>query len=113
MPRWLPKVLKRVREIAETGELRLTYKAMQEAAGLGLSPEDVREIVVGLSANDSVARLASEVTGEWMYVFKPEIGGQVLYVKLLLCENCVVVSFHEDEDGDHEEEGDKQERSRT
>lgn len=39
-----------------------------------------------------------------MCVFKPDIGGQIIYVKLLLREDCVVVSFHEDEGGAHEED---------
>jgi len=36
-------------------------------------------------------------TQEWMYVFKPELSGTTLYVKLLLREQCLVVSFHADE----------------
>jgi Motility quorum-sensing regulator, toxin of MqsA len=104
MPRWLPKVLKRVRQLAAAGELRLTYKAVREAAALSLSPDDVREVVAGLGAKDSASRLASEATGEWMYVFTPEVGRQIVYVKLVLRDNCVVVSFHENEGGGHEED---------
>ena len=104
MPRWLPKVLKRIHELAAAGEIRLTYKAEREALLLGLSPEDVRDVIVGLGARDSAGRLASETTGEWMYVFKPYVGGQIIYVKLVVREDCVVVSFHEDEGGGHEED---------
>ena len=82
----------------------MTYKAVREAAALGLSPEDIRDVVVSLEPTDSSGRLSSKQTGEWMYVFKPQIGGQVLYVKLVLRESCVVVSFHEDEGGGHEED---------
>jgi len=71
---------------------------------LGLSPEDVRDVIAGLGADDSAGRLASETTGEWMYVFKPDVGGQIIYVKLVLRGDCVVVSFHEDEGGGHEED---------
>ncbi len=104
MPRWLPKVLRRIHERAAAGEVRLTYKAEREALLLGLSPEDVRDALAGLGAEDSAGRLASEVTGEWMYVFKPDVGEQIIYVKLVLREDCVVVSFHEDEGGGHEED---------
>ena len=38
-----------------------------------------------------------------MYVFKPDVGGLVLYLKVVLREDCVVVSFHEDEAAGHEE----------
>jgi len=104
MPRWLPKVLERIHELAAAGEVRLTYKAEREALRLGLSPEDVRDVIAGLGADDSAGRLVSETTGEWMYVFKPDVGGQIIYVKLVLREDCVVVSFHEDEGGGHEED---------
>jgi hypothetical protein len=71
---------------------------------LGLSPEDVREVIIGLRARDSAGRLASETTGEWLCVFKPDVGGQIIYLKLVVREDCVVVSFHEDEGGGHEED---------
>jgi hypothetical protein len=64
----------------------------------------VRDVVAGLTAADSAGRLASERTGEWMYVFKPLVGGQVIYVKIVLRRDCVVVSFHEDEGAGHEED---------
>jgi hypothetical protein len=39
-----------------------------------------------------------------MYLFKPQLAGTVCYVKVILRNDCVVISFHEDEVGDHEEE---------
>ena len=36
-------------------------------------------------------------------IFKPSAAGAILYVKLILRANCVVVSFHEDADHDEEE----------
>lgn len=48
--------------------------------------------------------VSSEASGEWMYVFNPTVGGRRVYVKLVLREDCVLVSFHEDESGGHEEE---------
>ncbi len=68
MPRWLPKVLRRIRP------------------------------------SDSRGRVASDTTGEWMYVFKPYVGDRVLYVKLIVRDGCIVVSFHEDEGEAHEED---------
>ena len=32
-----------------------------------------------------------------MYVFKPTVADTVVYLKLLVRETCLVVSFHEDE----------------
>jgi hypothetical protein len=104
MPRWVSRVLKRIRERAAAFDVRLTHAAQRDALLLGLSPDDVRETVAGLGARDSIGRLASSSTGEWMYVFKPDVGGRQVYVKLVLRKDCVVVSFHEDQGGGHEED---------
>jgi hypothetical protein len=39
-----------------------------------------------------------------MYVFKPRVAETSIYLKLILRDGCLVVSFHEDEDGDGEED---------
>ncbi len=33
-----------------------------------------------------------------MYVFKPQIDETVIYIKLVLRGECVMISFHEDDD---------------
>jgi hypothetical protein len=107
MPRWLPRALKRIRELAAARKASFTLKARRELAGLGagLDEEDACDVLAHLSAEDSVGRLESALTGEWMYLFKPELSATVVYVKLILREDSVVVvSFHEDERGRAEEE---------
>jgi hypothetical protein len=106
MPRWLPRVLKRIQELAAARRVLFTLKARRELAalGIGLDEEDACDLLASLTGEDSAGRLASVVTGEWMYVFKPTLAGAVLYVKLTLRIDCIVVSFHEDEGG-YEQEG--------
>lgn len=99
MPRWLTEVLRRIHALAGSGAVRLTFKTETELVVLGLSLEDVREVLLGLRFSDSAGRLASETTGEWMYVFKPRFDGETVYIKILLRETCVVVSFHEEDAG--------------
>lgn len=41
-------------------------------------------VLVSLSAGDSAGRQVSKTTGEWMYVFKPRIGEEFVYVKLIV-----------------------------
>ena len=102
MPPALADILRRVRALA--GDQKgFTLKAVRELAGLGLDATDACESLEDLKAADFVERLLSEATGEWMYVFKPNVGGILVYVKLILRSGCVVVSFHEDEGGDHED----------
>lgn len=106
MPRWLPKVLTRIRELAATRRVRFTFKARRELALLaaGLDEKDACDALAKLTAEDSAGRLLSEVTGEWMYLFKPALASARLYVKVILRSDCIVVSFHEDEGEGHEEE---------
>ena len=103
MPPALADVLRRVRALAADQKVRFTLKAVRELAALGLDATDACESVEGLKAADLVERLVSEATGEWMYVFKPNVGGILVYVKLILRRGCLVVSFHEDEGADDEE----------
>jgi hypothetical protein len=104
MSRWIAGVIARIRALARAGRLRLTWKAMTEMAELGggFDAEDVRDVLVGLVAADLEHRRLSETTREWMYVFKPEVAGVILYVKVILRNECIVVSFHEDEARDDE-----------
>lgn len=105
MPRWLLAVLARVRELAAQRKVHFTLKARRELAllGMGLHPEDAIDVLLGLTAEDSAGRLISETTGEWMYIFNPRIAETAIYIKLILRNDCVVISFHEEE-GDRDEE---------
>jgi hypothetical protein len=106
MPRWLPRVLTRIRKLAAARQVVLTLKARRELAalGLGLDQDDAGDVLARLTAKDSAGRLESAATGEWMYFFKPSLAGTILYVKVILRNDCIVVSFHEDEGAGHEED---------
>lgn len=105
MRRWLLRVLARVRELAAARRVLFTLKARRELASLefGLDEDDACGVLANLTAKDSAGRLESEATGEWMYLFKPVLADTVVYVKLILRNDCVVISFHEDEVG-HDED---------
>ena len=99
MPRWLPKQLGHIRDLAMQRRVSFTYKAMREIAvlGSGLDPEDACDVLSRLEETDFHDRLKSKGTGEWMYVFKPTVAEMLVYVKLIVRANCLVVSFHDDE----------------
>jgi MqsR (Motility quorum-sensing regulator) toxin of toxin-antitoxin system len=105
MAGWPAKVLKRIKERAAGRGVLFTLKARRELANLdlGLDEDDACDVLVNLMTEDSAGRLKSSATGEWMYVFKPQFSGMVLYIKLILRSNCVVISFHEDTSDGHEE----------
>jgi hypothetical protein len=96
--RWLPGVLAQIHRFVEAERVRFTYKALREMSSLGLHPDDVIDVLRALTPAEAFSRIASDVTEEWMYVFKPTIGDAVIYLKLILRDGCVVVSFHEDDD---------------
>jgi hypothetical protein len=102
-------VVTRVRALAASGKVRLTHKALCELAelDLGLDEEDARRVLAGLTTRDAVERVAAERTGEWLHVFKPRVAGTLVYVKLVLRTDCVVVSFHREVSVD-EEDGEDQ-----
>jgi len=104
MPSWLPRALSRIRKLASERRVSFTLKAQRELADLGLDALDACEALAGLTLRDAVGRLRSRATGEWMYVFKPVVGVDVVYVKLILRSDCIIVSFHEDEGGRDEEQ---------
>lgn len=74
-------------------------KAARELAalGAGLDMQDACDVLAALAADDFARRFKSEHTSEWMYVFKLVVAGTLVYLKLVLRAECVVVSFHEDE----------------
>ena len=100
MPRWLPRLLRRIHELAGRGRVRLTLKAARELAalGAGLDVQDACDVLVAPIADDFAERFESEHTGKWMYVFKLSVAGTLVYLKLVVRTECVVVSFHEDAD---------------
>lgn len=81
------------------GLVRFTLKSLTELAALdtGLDESDVCHVLTHLEANDAIARFRSSSTNEWMYVFKPEVGSTVLYLKVIVRTSCIVISCHDDE----------------
>ena len=104
MPTWLPSILRGIGDLAAAGRVRFTLKALRELAALSLDADDAVDVLRALSRTDAHGRLRTAGTGEWMYVFKPTVGEQVIYLKVAVRDECIVVSFHEDE-ADHDDSG--------
>ncbi len=100
MPTWIPRILRRVRELAAAGSVRLTLKAVRELVLLELDAADAVEVLAALKSADADTRFRSEATDEWLYVFKPRVGTTRVYLKVAVRNDCIVVSFHEDETDD-------------
>jgi hypothetical protein len=105
MPRWLAPLVRRVHRLVAAGRVRMTLKALRELALLecGLDEQDASDVLAALDEGDFARRLVSARTGEWLYVFKPRVGGRLLYVKLVVRRGCIVVSFHEEVEDEEED----------
>jgi hypothetical protein len=105
VPAWLTRVVARVRELATLRKVVFTQKAARELEliDLPIDQEDALEVLGHLSAEDFSARFMSDLSDEWMYVFKPRVGGLLLYVKVILRHECRVISLHEARGDDDEE----------
>jgi hypothetical protein len=97
-PRHARIAIRRIRELAEQRAIRITRKAQEEMAALDPAADidDVLEVLVALAPEDWVCRLISHVTSEALHVFKPMTPFGLLYVKVIVRKDCIVVSFHEE-----------------
>ena len=100
----LSRVLRRVRALAAERRVRFTLKALRELATLDLDATDACDAIAALKPSDFVQTLVSDATGEGMYVFKPRVAETRIYLKLVLRNGCLVVSFHADEGAYDDEE---------
>jgi hypothetical protein len=97
-PRHARIALQRIRELASKQAVRITSKVQAEMDALEppADIDDVVEVLSLLTSDDWQRRVCSELTGEPMHVFKPVTVHGLLYVKVVIRGNCVVVSFHEE-----------------
>ena len=65
MPRWLPKVLSRIRVLAGARKVLFTLKARRELASLdlGIDEEDACDVLANLTTDDSAGRLERRASG--------------------------------------------------
>lgn len=96
--RYLPWILGKIRHLALNGNVQFTLKALSELAliEIGLDETDVCEILAELDISDFKGRKLSVITEEYLYVFAQMVGGMEIYMKVIVREYCLVISFHED-----------------
>jgi hypothetical protein len=101
---WLSKALCRITALATAQSACFTLKAARELSVLELDAEDAGDILSNLTVDDSEGRMKSHTTGKWMHIFKPQLPETVLYIKIVLRDTCVLISFHEDDVESDEED---------
>lgn len=92
------RALRRMRDLAIAGRVIFTTKALLELSNLSvpLHIGEVHRLIANLTRDDFLHRRVSIRSGEILYAFLVQIEGCSLYLKLVLREDCVVISCHDD-----------------
>ncbi len=97
------RVVAAIRDWAKQYRILFTPKALDEMRDLGVNREDVRDVLLDLTSEEFFRRIRSRLSNEWLYEFKASLVGTLVYCKVALRNGCVLISFHED---DNDEEDD-------
>ncbi len=88
--------LEDVWRLLDEGKVRETFSALSGAAALGMSRSDMHDVVRALSLKDFFKSMtAYHDENVWHDVYKPVTPFGHLYVKLIVSNNVLIVSFKE------------------
>ena len=98
--------LRKIKEIIKEDPSKLdwipTKKNRRTRQELGLSLQDIEDSIITLEANDIFRgpEIDRDIPDEILYIFKKNLESQIIYIKLKLRDNKIVVclSFHIDEE---------------
>lgn len=85
-----------VKALAASGRLRATFSALQGAQALGLEFDAVRDVVLALEPGDFRKSMTTHADHRlWQDVYAPRLGVVRVYLKLMVVDDLLVVSFKE------------------
>lgn len=88
--------LDRVRVLLSQGKVNTTQSATQGALALGLGPFDIVDIVRGLSVKDFYKSMTTYHDHRlWQDVYRPQATVGRVYLKLMVIDDLLIVSFKE------------------
>nr|WP_198982302.1 type II toxin-antitoxin system MqsR family toxin [Herbaspirillum sp. ASV7] len=88
--------LERIRSLIAQGSLRKTASAVLGAAALGISERDMLDTLMSLGPRDFYKSMTTHADHQvWQDVYLPVTRFGVLYIKLTVVEDVLVVSFKE------------------
>lgn len=88
----LPTIKKLIRE----GRTEITQTALLDALSLGLEQHEVFAIVASLTRKSFYKSMTSYQNSQyWQDVYRPQTSVGKLYIKLILRDNVLIVSFKE------------------
>lgn len=85
-----------VHALVESGKVRATWSAVSGAAALGIDFDAMVAIVRALTAKDFHKSMTTEADHRiWQDVYRPTTKAGVIYLKLTVIDDVLIVSFKE------------------
>lgn len=85
-----------IQSLARQGVIRVVGVALRDALSLGFDREDIIDVILSLSNKDFYKSMTSYQDQTcWHDVYRPMTEAGQLYIKLILQENVIIVSFKE------------------
>lgn len=85
-----------VRTLLDAGKVRATFSALSGAAALGLDFDDMLAIVHELAPRDFFKSMTTHADHRiWQDVYRPATTAGMVYLKLTVMEDLLIVSFKE------------------
>jgi motility quorum-sensing regulator / GCU-specific mRNA interferase toxin len=89
-------VLSHVKALIEEGKIRSTYSALAGAAALGIDSAGMVSVVSALTAKDFYKFMTTHADHKiWQDVYRPVTPSGVIYLKLTVIDDVLIVSFKE------------------
>lgn len=88
--------LSQIKNLVEAGKVRSTMSALSGAAALGFDFDGIVEIVMSLTAKDFYKSMTTYSNHRiWQDVYRPHTPEGKVYLKLIVIEDVLIVSFKE------------------
>ena len=88
--------LSRIKALAESGSIRVVATAMRDALLIGFDRQDVVDVILSLARTDFYKSMTAYHDHTcWHDVYRPMTDTGELYIKLILQDDVLVVSFKE------------------
>jgi motility quorum-sensing regulator/GCU-specific mRNA interferase toxin len=88
--------LKLVKELARSGKFKITRSARQSARMLGFTADSVLAVVQGLARKDFYKSMTTHGNHRvWQDVYRPMTPVGKVYLKLMVIDDLLIVSFKE------------------
>ena len=85
-----------VKTIASAGKVRTTQQARHGASSLGMTFSDMVDVVMSLESTDFYKSMTTNLDSKiWQDVYRPSTKAGLVYLKLTVIEDVLIVSFKE------------------